>query len=39
MNIIEINLNKPGALDYLIFEVKGVMPAFGIVAATAELME
>ncbi|MFA5816399.1 MAG: hypothetical protein WC865_12340 [Bacteroidales bacterium] len=39
MNIIEINLNKPGELDYLIFEVLGVMPAFGIVAVTAELAE
>lgn len=37
MNIIEINLNKPGELDYLIFETIGVMPAFGIVAVTAEL--
>jgi hypothetical protein len=39
MNVIEINLEKPGELDYLIFEVLGVMPAFGIVAATAELGE
>jgi hypothetical protein len=39
MNVIEINLEKPGELDYLIFEVLGVMPAFGIVAATAELEE
>lgn len=39
MNIIEINLNKPGELDYLVFEVLGVMPAFGIVAVTAELEE
>ena len=37
MNIIEINLNKPGELDYLIFEALGVMPAFGIVGVTAEL--
>jgi len=37
MNIIEINLNKPGELTDLVFEVLGVMPAFGIVAATAEL--
>ena len=39
MNVIEINLEKPGELDYLVFEVLGVMPAFGIVAATAELEE
>ncbi|TSA33376.1 MAG: hypothetical protein D4R64_14305 [Porphyromonadaceae bacterium] len=39
MSIIEINLNKPGELDYLIFETIGVMPAFGIVAVTAELEE
>ncbi len=39
MNIIEINLTKPGELDYLVFEVLGVMPAFGIVAVTAELAE
>lgn len=39
MNIIEINLTKPGELDNLTFEVLGVMPAFGIVAATAELAE
>lgn len=38
MNIIEINLAKPGELDYLVFEVLGVMPAFGIVAVTAELL-
>ncbi len=38
MNIIEINLTKPGELDYLVFEVVGVMPAFGIVAVTAELL-
>jgi len=37
MNVVEINLNKPGELDYLVFEVLGVMPAFGIVAVTAEL--
>jgi len=37
MNVIEINLNKPGELDNLVFEVMGVMPAFGIVAVTAEL--
>ncbi len=39
MNVIEINLEKPGELDYLVFEVLGVMPAFGIVAATAEFEE
>jgi hypothetical protein len=39
MNVIEINLNKPGKLDYLIFETLSAMPAFGIVAATAELSE
>lgn len=39
MNVIEIDLNKPGNLDYLVFETLGVMPAFGIVAATAELEE
>jgi hypothetical protein len=39
MNVIEINLNKPGKLDYLVFEALGAMPAFGIVAATAELTE
>lgn len=39
MNVIEINLEKPGEIDYLVFEVLGVMPAFGIVAATAELEE
>ena len=37
MNVIEINLEKPGELEYLVFEVLGVMPAFGIVAATAEM--
>jgi hypothetical protein len=39
MNVIEINLERPGDLDSLVFEVLGVMPAFGIVAATAELEE
>jgi hypothetical protein len=39
MNVIEMNLEKPGELDYLVFEVLGVMPAFGIVAATAEMEE
>jgi hypothetical protein len=39
MNVIEINLEKPGELDYLVFEVLGVMPAFGIVAATGEMEE
>jgi hypothetical protein len=39
MNVIEINLEKPGELDAIVFEVLGVMPAFGIVAATAELEE
>jgi len=39
MNVIEINLNKPGELDNLVFEVIGAMPAFGIVAVTAELEE
>lgn len=38
MSIIEVNLAKPGELDYLVFEVLGVMPAFGIVAVTAELL-
>ena len=37
MSIIEISLEKPGNLDNLIFETVGVMPAFGIVAVTAEL--
>ena len=37
MSVIEINLQKPGELDYLIFETLGVMPAFGIVGVTAEL--
>jgi hypothetical protein len=39
MNVIEINLNKPCELDFLEFESLGVMPAFGIVAATGELSE
>jgi hypothetical protein len=39
MNVIEINLNKPGKLDYLMFESIGAMPAFGIVAVTTELAE
>ena len=39
MNVIEINLNKPGKLDYLMFESLGVMPAFGIIAVTGELSE
>jgi hypothetical protein len=39
MNVIEINLNKPGKLDFLEFESLGAMPAFGIVAATVELSE
>lgn len=39
MNIIEINLEKPAELDNLVFEVLGVMPAFGIVGATVELSE
>ncbi len=39
MNVVEISLEKPGELDYLVFEVLGVMPAFGVVAATAELEE
>jgi len=37
MSIIEINLNKPGELDNLVFETIGVMPAFGIIAVTGEL--
>jgi hypothetical protein len=39
MNVIEINLNKTCELDFLEFESIGVMPAFGIVAASAEISE
>ncbi len=39
MNVIEIELNKPVTLDHLMFESLGAMPAFGIVAATAELAQ
>jgi len=39
MSIIEINLNNPMELDYLVFETLGAMPAFGIVALTAEVSE
>jgi hypothetical protein len=37
MSIIEINLSKPVELNSFVFEVLGVMPAFGIVGVTGEL--
>jgi len=39
MNVIEINLAKEMELDYLVFESLGALPAFGIVALTAEVSE
>jgi len=39
MNVIEINLAKAMELDYLVFESLGALPAFGIVALTAEVSE
>jgi len=39
MNVIEINLAKDMELDYLVFESLGALPAFGIVALTAEVSE
>ena len=36
MSVIEINLAKPMELDHLVFESLGALPAFGIVAVTAE---
>jgi hypothetical protein len=39
MSVIEINLAKPMELDHLVFESLGALPAFGIVAATAEISE
>lgn len=39
MNVIEINLDSPMELDYLIFESLGALPAFGVVAASAEIVK
>jgi len=39
MNVIEINLSRDMELDYLVFESLGALPAFGIVALTAEVSE
>ena len=37
MSIIEINLGKSMELNYLVFEALGALPAFGIVAVSAEI--
>jgi hypothetical protein len=37
MSVIEINLQQPMELDHLVFESLGALPAFGIVALTAEI--
>ncbi len=37
MSVVEINLAKEMELDYLVFESLGALPAFGIVAVTAEI--
>ncbi len=39
MDVIEIDLSCPTELDYLVFEFIGAYPAFGIVAATAQMAE
>jgi hypothetical protein len=39
MSVVEISLNSPMELESLVFETLGAMPAFGIVAVTAELSE
>lgn len=37
MNVVEISLDSPGTLDYLLFESLGALPAFGIVSVVAEI--
>ena len=39
MNVVEINLDSPREIDYLIFESLGALPAFGIVGVTAEIFK